>query len=78
MGSRKGLGPEIWGRGTFGVWQTAPNVGQPALDFGGAVRCSTEIPADVREVAICTVGVHYRAKFEFAAHKAIGEACGVK
>ena len=78
VGSRKGLGPEIWGRGPFGVWQNAPNVGQPALDLGGAVRFSTEIPADVREVAICTVGVHYRAKFEFAAHKAIGIAAGLE
>ena len=78
VGSRKGLGAEIWGRGPFGVWQNAPNVGHPALDLGGAVRFSTEIPADVREVAICTVGVHYRAKFEFAAHKAIGIKAGLE
>ena len=78
VGSRKGLGSEIWGRGPFGVWQNAPNVGHPALDLGGAVRFSTEIPADVREVAICTVGVHYRAKFEFAAHKAIGIKAGLE
>ena len=78
IGSRKGLGAEIWGRGPFGVWQNAPNVGSPALDLGGAVRFATEIPADVREVAICTVGVHYRAKFEFAAHKAIGIATGLE
>ena len=77
VGTRDGLGPEIWGRGPFGVWQNAPNVGHPALDLGGAVRFKTAISAMVREVAICTVGVHYRAKFEFAAHRAIGIAAGL-
>ena len=77
VGSRKGLGPEIWGRGPFGVWQNAPNVGKAALDLGGAVRFGTEIPDMAREVAICTVGAHYRAKFEFAAHRAIGIAAGL-
>ena len=33
VGSRKGLGAEVWGRGPFGVWQSAPNVGHPALDL---------------------------------------------
>ena len=77
VGSRKGLGPEVWGRGPFGVWQSAPNVGHPALDLGAAVRFKTELPPDVREVAICTVGVHYKAKFEFAAHRAIGVEAGL-
>ena len=77
VGSRKGLGPEVWGRGPFGVWQNAPNVGHPALDLGGAVRFDTALAADVREVAICSVGVHYKAKFEFAAHRAIGIEAGL-
>ncbi|MAR53374.1 MAG: hypothetical protein CL426_11225 [Acidimicrobiaceae bacterium] len=77
LGSRKGLGSEVWGRGPFGVWQNAPNVGRPALDLGASVRFNTEIAADVREVAICTVGVHYKANFEFAAHKKIGVEAGL-
>ncbi len=77
VGSRKGLGPEVWGRGPFGVWQAAPNVGHPALDLGAAVRFNTKLQPDVREVAICTVGAHYKAKFEFAAHKAIGIKAGL-
>ena len=78
LGSRKGLGAEVWGRGPFGVWQNAPNVGHAALDLGAAVRFDTELAADVREVAICTVGAHYKAKFEFAAHRAIGIAAGLQ
>ena len=77
VGSRKGLGAEVWGRGPFGVWQSAPNVGHPALDLGAAVRFRTGLPPDVREVAICTVGVHYKAKFELAAHRAIGIEAGL-
>ncbi|HAQ44245.1 MAG TPA: hypothetical protein DCQ67_09750 [Acidimicrobiaceae bacterium] len=77
VGSRKGLGAEVWGRGPFGVWQSAPNVGHPALDLGAAVRFRTGLSPDVREVAICTVGVHYKAKFEFAAHRAIGIEAGL-
>ena len=78
LGSRKGLGAEVWGRGPFRVWQHAPNVGHAALDLGAAVRFDTQIAADVREVAICTVGAHYKAKFEFAAHRAIGIAAGLE
>ena len=78
LGSRKGLGSEVWGRGPFGVWQSAPNVGHAALDLGAAVRFNTQIAADVREVAICTVGVHYKANFEFAAHKKMGIAAGLR
>ena len=78
VGTRTGLGEEGWQRGPFGVWQHAPNVGHAALDLGAAVRFDTEIAADVREVAICTVGAHYKAKFEFAAHRAIGIAAGLE
>ena len=70
VGSRKGLGPEVWGEVRL-FWQSAPT-GHPALDLGAAVRFKTQLPPDVRQVAICTVGVHYKAKFEFAAHRAIG------
>ena len=52
-------------------------MGHPALDLGAAVRFRTGLPPDVREVAICTVGVHYKAKFEFAAHRAIGIEAGL-
>ncbi len=41
VGSRKGLGAEIWGRGPFGVWQNAPNVGHPALDLRGPAPTTT-------------------------------------
>jgi 4-carboxymuconolactone decarboxylase len=63
--------------GPFGVWLHAPTVGDAAQRFGAAVRFATTLPENVKEIAICTVGSHYRAKFEFAAHGPLAMAAGV-
>jgi 4-carboxymuconolactone decarboxylase len=63
--------------GPFGVWLHAPTIGDAAQRFGAAVRFETTLPDNVKEVAICTVGSHYRAKFEFAAHGPLAIAAGV-
>ena len=63
--------------GPFGVWAHAPALGQAAQAFGGAVRFKTQLPERIKEIAICTVGSHYKAKFEFAAHGPMAIAAGV-
>ena len=63
--------------GPFGVWVRAPSIGQASQALGAAVRYQTALAEDVKEVAICTVGAHHRAKFEFAAHGRLAEAAGV-
>lgn len=63
--------------GPFGVWVRAPKVGLAIQALGAAVRYEAGLPENVKEVAICTVGRHYRAKFEFAAHRAFAVAAGV-
>jgi len=63
--------------GPFGVWLRAPAVGQAAQAFGAVLRFQTQLPENVKEVAICTVGAFYRAKFEFAAHAPLALAAGV-
>lgn len=63
--------------GPFGLWVRAPQIGQAAQALGAAVRFGATLAADAREVAICTVGAHYRAKFEFAAHGPMALAAGV-
>ena len=63
--------------GPFGVWVRAPAVGGPAQALGAAVRFASSLADDIREIAICTVGAHYRARFEFATHRALAEAAGV-
>lgn len=63
--------------GPFGVWLHAPGVGAAAQALGAAVRFRGTLDDATREVAICTVGAHYRARFEFATHAALASAAGV-
>ncbi len=63
--------------GPFGVWVRAPQIGNAIQALGAAARYQTELDEAVKEVAICTVGAFYQAKFEFAAHGALARAAGV-
>lgn len=64
--------------GPFGVWVRSPSIGNAVQDFGGVARfATTDVPEDAKEVAICTVGIHFEAKFEFAAHRALALRAGV-
>lgn len=63
--------------GPFGVYVRAPGVGHAAQALGAAVRFNTTIAENVKEVAICTVGAFYHAKFEFAAHAELARKAGV-
>ena len=64
--------------GPFGVWIRSPKIGQTTQALGSAIRYGTTLADDVREVAICTVGAHYHAKFEFAVHSDIAREAGVE
>jgi 4-carboxymuconolactone decarboxylase len=64
-------------QGPFGVYVRAPGVGDAAQNLGAAVRYNTGIAENVKEVAICTVGAFYKARFEFAAHAALAAKAGV-
>jgi len=70
-------GPDVGLEGPFGVWVRAPAVGAATAALGSAVRYGSGLADSVREVAICTVGAHYRARFEFAAHARLARAAGV-
>jgi 4-carboxymuconolactone decarboxylase len=63
--------------GPFGVWLRSPTIGAAAQAFGAAVRFRTSLPENVKEVAICTVGAFYRARFEFAVHARLAREAGV-
>jgi 4-carboxymuconolactone decarboxylase len=64
--------------GPFGVYVRVPRVGNATQALGAAVRFGTELPENVKEVAILTVGAQYQAKFEFSAHARLGRAAGVE
>jgi len=76
-GPRKARHGSIGLAGPFGIWMRAPALGLAAQAFGSAVRFGTSLPENVKEIAICTVGAHYRARFEFAAHAPLALAAGV-
>lgn len=45
--------------GPFGDWVSAPSVGSAIQATGEAIRFNTSLPENVKEVAICTVGVFH-------------------
>ena len=64
--------------GPYGVWVRAPAIGGPTQALGAAVRFAGGLPEPVKEAAICTVGAHYRSKFEFAAHERLAQMAGIE
>jgi len=69
--------PGIGMIGPFGAWVRAPGIGQAIQAAGEAIRFNTSLAPNVQEVAICTVGVHHRSRFEFSAHRALAIKAGV-
>ena len=68
-GPRSTGGRQIGLIGPFGVWVRAPLVGGAVQALGSAVRFEATLANNVKEVAICTVGVFHQSRFEFAAHR---------
>lgn len=63
--------------GPYGVWARVPHVGDAVQSLGAVLRFDTRLPENIKEVAICTVGVFHRARFEFAAHRRLGLRAGL-
>jgi len=80
--SRGGKGLELVGDdgalvGPFNAMVTRPAMGSPLIEVGAQVRFNNALEPRLAELAICTVGVHWRADFEFIAHRQLGEAAGL-
>jgi len=63
--------------GPFAIWMHAPEIGQAMAALGAQVRFSASLPTNATEVAICTTGAFYEARFEFAAHRGLAIEAGV-
>ena len=63
--------------GPFNALFLSPGVGDAVQKLGAAIRYQTSLPADLLEVAICTMGGHWRANFEFWAHARLAKNAGV-
>ena len=55
----------------------SPDVGASVSALGAAVRFRTSLPQNLLEVAIITVGAHWRSNFEFWAHARMALEAGV-
>lgn len=63
--------------GPFNVWLHAPALGRSLTALGGTLRFGTSIDRRLVELAIITVGAHWKAEFEWWAHARMAREHGV-
>jgi 4-carboxymuconolactone decarboxylase len=54
--------------GPFNPWMQIPSFGRVAAEMGERLRFCSVLPGKLRELAILTTGVRWKAEFEFWAH----------
>jgi 4-carboxymuconolactone decarboxylase len=64
-------------RGPFNAWVQAPALGARLAGLGVALRYDTSLDRNLTELAILTVGSHFRAEFEWYAHSPMARRHGV-
>jgi 4-carboxymuconolactone decarboxylase len=64
-------------RGPFNPWVHAPEVGRRAADLGAHLRFGVSVERRLLELAIITVGAHWKAEFEWWAHVPMAREHGV-
>jgi 4-carboxymuconolactone decarboxylase len=70
-------GPRGTVEGPLRVWLTSPDFAERAQSLGAYCRYHTSLEPRLSELAIITVGAHWRAGFEWAVHAPIAERAGV-
>lgn len=63
--------------GPFNAFVHVPQIGRRLASLGTHLRFETSIERRLIEVAICTVGAHWRSEFEFFAHAPMALEHGV-
>lgn len=63
--------------GPFNPWMQIPSFGKLAAEMGERLRFRSVLPGKLRELAILTTGVHWKAEFEFWAHARVARAEGL-
>ena len=64
-------------KGPFNAFLYAPEIGDAAQRLGELLRFNGSLPGALRELAILTVAVHWRAQYEWWAHEKIARAEGL-
>ena len=70
-------GPRGGLRGPFEPWLRSPVLADRAQKLGEYCRFNNSLPADLSEMAICLVGRHFKAQYEFYAHAALAKKAGL-
>lgn len=70
-------GPRGVVEGPLRVWLHSPALAQPAQRLGAFCRYGTRLPARLSELAIITVGAHWRSGFEWHVHAPIARKAGI-
>jgi 4-carboxymuconolactone decarboxylase len=70
-------GPIKYLPGPFNPWMQVPSFGKLAAEMGERLRFRSVLPGKLRELAILTTGVHWKAEFEFWAHARAARAEGL-
>lgn len=63
--------------GPFNAWVRSGDIGDAIQKLGASLRFDSILAEDVKELLICTVGHHYKAKFEFAFHEQLALKAGI-
>jgi 4-carboxymuconolactone decarboxylase len=63
--------------GPFNAWVLAPGIGARLAELGAALRFESSVERRLLEVAIITVGAHWKAEFEWWAHSRMALHHGV-
>ncbi len=71
------VGPDGALVGPFNASLHRPAIGMGLTRAGEAIRFSNTLPRDLLEIAICTVGAHWQAEFEWWAHSRMAREAGV-
>jgi 4-carboxymuconolactone decarboxylase len=70
-------GPRGIVEGPLRVWLASPELAERAQSLGAYCRYNTSLAPRLSELAIITVGAHWRAGFEWAVHAPIAERAGL-
>jgi 4-carboxymuconolactone decarboxylase len=70
-------GPRGLVEGPLRVWLQSPALAAPAQALGAFCRYGTRLPPRLTELAIITVGAHWRSGFEWHVHAPIAAQAGI-
>jgi 4-carboxymuconolactone decarboxylase len=63
--------------GPFNAMLYSPQIGSTLQELGAQLRFHSELPQNLLELAIITIGAHWKAQFEFWAHSKLAKEAGI-